>query len=451
MKIAYGTAGSAATDFSGSIDPAGTVIGGLTNGSAYTFTVRTVDTTGNESDGSTVTATPAASEPPLGSISLDPADWVYYNHDGSSYVELDPLPDNRLESSNGELVFYGHEYRGAFSTAPQVLFDFTNATLYAKWKANGPSGNYMGVGFLLAPSTTSLTGWTGTQSTGFTTNNSFGGSVVVPDDTWIYTRVTFDGDGFDAYHAWNDYDDAGGTLFDSETKTGLTSLELRPVFNLSDNYGGTSARINVGEVSTDAPLVVAPTDLFSDDFATDPTSRWSGYTGDSNPTAPAWNSAGETYVLNATGYGNCIADAEVSTPDGLSAEATLSVDALPSITELPNHAYFQVQVQFYDSVSDDPLNWDALLYYRHTNSSTTYDPVTGNDATRYGEVRFPAFDGVTQVHFSENLQDVFDAQDITALALTDVRKVLIRLYTRNGYGESWGNVEVVFDNVLLTP
>ena len=41
----------------------GTYINGLTNGTEYTFTVKTVDTSGNKSEGVTVTGTPVAGEP----------------------------------------------------------------------------------------------------------------------------------------------------------------------------------------------------------------------------------------------------------------------------------------------------------------------------------------------------------------------------------------------------
>jgi hypothetical protein len=247
VAISYGTGGNPDTAFTGTVDSTGTVIAGLTNDSEYSFLVTTVDTTGNESAGTTVTATPQAA-----SFSLDPADWTYYEQDSGSYVQLAPVPSNRLVSDAGELVFYANGFRGAYAIAPPQLRDFTGATLYATWKAYGGTvaEPYMGIGFLFAPAATNLTGWTGTQSAGFTTHSTYDGSLLIPADTWIYTRIVFTADGFESHHSWTNYDDSGGTEFNSHTVVGLGAFDLRPVFLISDNYGGTTARINVGELVT---------------------------------------------------------------------------------------------------------------------------------------------------------------------------------------------------------
>jgi len=63
-RVWYGTEGSAGTEFTGSISSTGTTITELTNGTEYTFTVKTVDTSGNVSDGVSTTATPAVPPPP---------------------------------------------------------------------------------------------------------------------------------------------------------------------------------------------------------------------------------------------------------------------------------------------------------------------------------------------------------------------------------------------------
>ncbi|MEX2445540.1 MAG: DUF4959 domain-containing protein, partial [Alkalispirochaeta sp.] len=63
VTIHYGTA-SADTEFTGTIDPSGTTIAGLTNGTEYTFLVRSFDTDGNESAGVSTTATPVDTNAP---------------------------------------------------------------------------------------------------------------------------------------------------------------------------------------------------------------------------------------------------------------------------------------------------------------------------------------------------------------------------------------------------
>ncbi len=59
-EVWYGTGGTSDTQFSGTIAAAGTTVTGLTNDSEYTFTVKTVDTAGTVSAGTTVKATPTS-------------------------------------------------------------------------------------------------------------------------------------------------------------------------------------------------------------------------------------------------------------------------------------------------------------------------------------------------------------------------------------------------------
>lgn len=59
-EVWYGTDGSADIEFSGTVDCTGTTITELTNGTEYTFTVKTVDAEGNVSSGESTTATPVS-------------------------------------------------------------------------------------------------------------------------------------------------------------------------------------------------------------------------------------------------------------------------------------------------------------------------------------------------------------------------------------------------------
>ena len=61
-QISYGTAGSADTAFAGTVDPNGTVVADLQNGIEYTILLKTVDTSGNVSAGTSVEAFPLAGE-----------------------------------------------------------------------------------------------------------------------------------------------------------------------------------------------------------------------------------------------------------------------------------------------------------------------------------------------------------------------------------------------------
>ena len=59
VEILIGTEGTANDKITGLVvNPAGTIIGGLVNGTEYTFTLKTVDTDNNKSGGASIQAVP---------------------------------------------------------------------------------------------------------------------------------------------------------------------------------------------------------------------------------------------------------------------------------------------------------------------------------------------------------------------------------------------------------
>ena len=95
----------------------------------------------------------------------------------------------------------------------------------------------------------------------YTTAWSYGGSVVAPQDTWLYTRVIFN-DTAKTYRSilsTGNYDNAGGVVFAESPGWDISSQQWadlietgRVVVGFWDNYGGTASWMLVGEVKYDS-------------------------------------------------------------------------------------------------------------------------------------------------------------------------------------------------------
>ena len=64
IEIWYSTNDMPLLRFQGTIDPAGTALSGLDNGTIYSFTVKTVDSAENTSEGMVIQSTPVDTQGP---------------------------------------------------------------------------------------------------------------------------------------------------------------------------------------------------------------------------------------------------------------------------------------------------------------------------------------------------------------------------------------------------
>ncbi len=186
--------------------------------------------------------------------------------DESAWYVLHPWGDSASMSSSSQgMVFSNTGYREGMQSLTRECFDMRNATIYIKWKANGPRGRYMGCGvgvgwpYINSRSTTGIycpasAGWT-TPSHGswFSTDHSWEGSLVVEDNTWYFTRISISADRTArAVTSTGNYDDQGGTVFYSfsfdvseEDWSRLSCAGISATF--VDNYGGTQSSVTIGE------------------------------------------------------------------------------------------------------------------------------------------------------------------------------------------------------------
>jgi uncharacterized repeat protein (TIGR02543 family) len=161
------------------------VITGLTNGTAYTFTVKSVDTTGNKSTGATASTTPAvsfsvtyiANGNTLGSVPTDSNSYA----SGSTVSVL---------SNTGGLIKAGHIFSGWNTNSSGTgttykdgsTFTITaNKTLYAKWTSvsysvgdTGPAGGII----FYVNSNYSSDGWEYLEAAPSNCTNSDGGKKL---------------------------------------------------------------------------------------------------------------------------------------------------------------------------------------------------------------------------------------------------------------------------------
>lgn len=182
-------------------------------------------------------------------IPMDLTSWTYRSGGGSG--------GSVAQTADG-LMFFGSGYRQGGGIMASTAENFSNATIYVKWMASGgSSGNYMGVGPQIGLPMDS--GWfDGPICPCYTTDHSFMGSQVAPQNTWLYTRLETHPDmSWDWVTATGTYGDQLGSILNS----GSTSWSADPNWwwtnypdngrlfvGLWDNYGGTSAWVQVGEV-----------------------------------------------------------------------------------------------------------------------------------------------------------------------------------------------------------
>ncbi|MBF0125128.1 MAG: DUF4347 domain-containing protein, partial [Magnetococcales bacterium] len=175
----------------------------------------------------------------VASLQSLPIDLAHWNAWSAGTVQL---------TANG-LQFSGTGYRNGNGIDFNSGYYFDAGTdLYIRWQADG---GYMGMG----GTSTGASYTYGPLTTGW----SFGGSVLIPHNTWIYTKLHFTNNRSYTYTtSTGNYNDAGGTVFTSGTATNNVALN-RIGFGFGDNYNGTGASITIGEVKTNAlPIQTVP-------------------------------------------------------------------------------------------------------------------------------------------------------------------------------------------------
>ncbi len=164
------------------------------------------------------------------------------------------------ETAEG-LRAYSFGYREHGRVYTRKLFDFLDSETFVKWKVDG-NGDYLTAGpqiwYLVAP-------------TDFSTDRVFGGTKLIADNTWYYTRMRIQADGnWTVVTTTGDYDVSGGSAFDSRSSAldarGMELIRAAVLqMHVNDTYGGADANLTVGELRTDATeLLVAPTGVSYD-------------------------------------------------------------------------------------------------------------------------------------------------------------------------------------------
>jgi len=169
------------------------------------------------------------------------------------------------EQSSDGIKFTGTGYRqGAFIYA-NITANLSGATVYEKYMVHGGSIGYMGAGPTVGnpPTTTFRNDF----SPNYTTRWSFNGSSVLPEDTWLFTRIVINSNmTWEYITSVGNYDILGGTLLFDTMGTWTQTAQLWNDailngsfgFGIGDNYGGTSAWAMVGEAKYEITTAQVP-------------------------------------------------------------------------------------------------------------------------------------------------------------------------------------------------
>jgi hypothetical protein len=156
------------------------------------------------------------------------------------------------QASDG-IQFFGSGYRWDSALSSKAQWDLTHATVYLKWQANG-AGLFMAVSpsFWLQNEFDLNTYYGGSFSTG----NQYGSTTLISENTWYYSRITFDPvNGVTGVTATQNYDDQGGAIvqrylcYAPSSQNDLANLQHVHVgLELADMYGGARSWAKIGEI-----------------------------------------------------------------------------------------------------------------------------------------------------------------------------------------------------------
>ncbi|MEE4358665.1 MAG: carboxypeptidase-like regulatory domain-containing protein, partial [Desulfococcaceae bacterium] len=199
-------------------------------------------------------------------------DNIIFNPDAPAHRAIPMTFDNWDRLHNGEwseteegLKINAIGYRGRSRIKTKNVYDFTDSEVFMKWKAD--SRSYCAITFGVYPVNSNIF---------ITTHHSYGGSTLIKNDTWYYSRIKTNPDkSYTIVTATGDYDVNGGKIIQNDSTT-LSDADWAWVkkanidMNLFDAYGAESASITVAEVRTDAsPVEVKWSDSVLYDFEND--------------------------------------------------------------------------------------------------------------------------------------------------------------------------------------
>ncbi|AQQ71014.1 delta-60 repeat domain protein [Limihaloglobus sulfuriphilus] len=124
-------------------------------------------------------------------VSLHPDDWSEYTSTTSSYT--------KSETPEGYLRVTCNTYRGTVRLKCNETFNLQGSTLRYKWRVN--NGSVYGA---------TSNGVSGATLSSFSTYHSWAGSIVISNNTWIYTEVVVNDDKTWSYdHSYSGYGQGG--------------------------------------------------------------------------------------------------------------------------------------------------------------------------------------------------------------------------------------------------
>ncbi len=168
-------------------------------------------------------------------LSLDTTYWA----EGSS---------GAWENIDDQLKFYGSGVDQWNNVTNRLLLDFVDSDVYVKWKVNGED-DFNRYGLWISKML---------SAGAFTTDHSEGGSTVIDNDTWYYTRMSVVADqSYSTATCTGNYDDEGGSVIydDSGQLTADQWAYARKNhirLLIADNESGTDAWMLIDEVRTNA-------------------------------------------------------------------------------------------------------------------------------------------------------------------------------------------------------
>ena len=181
----------------------------------------------------------------LTTIPMDLNSWTYTDGQGGA--------NGSWEQTSEGIKFDGSGYRQGGCIVSNTIAEYSNSIVYVKWMANG-GADYMFAGPFVG---TTISGWcAGTGGPYLTTDHSFGGSVILPENTWLYTQIDFKPDMTSRnITATGNYAGLGGSVLAvRDTETWMTAdiwhnyVENGHVLvQLGDNYAGTNSWVLVSE------------------------------------------------------------------------------------------------------------------------------------------------------------------------------------------------------------
>jgi len=178
-------------------------------------------------------------------LSMDTTNWKYFSDSDMKYHA--PAAKEYEKTANG-LKFYSLAYRktGHLHSVASFSLD-SSREVRLKWMASG-LGGFMGA----HPGLWDPTGTKPAQvyDVGYlSTGNAYGGSVLISENVWHFTRTTYNAGTYKTITATGNYDDKGGVMIQTKTGTYATGKKYNLSFRQGDPHKGPGPYIVLGDAS----------------------------------------------------------------------------------------------------------------------------------------------------------------------------------------------------------